>query len=87
MLIPGYHTDSEKVQLVYLLKEIRKLRKDVGAYIEHFYHDENTIIIKLTNGILKVQEAFLEKHFSENGELTEKEIKQLADSFTNSTII
>lgn len=87
MLSPDYHNDSEKVLLTYLLAEIRKVRNDVGGYIEHFYHDEETIIIKLTNGILKIQEAFLEKHFSANGDLTEKEIKQLADSFTNSTII
>jgi len=87
MLISNYHNDSEKVRLFNLLAEIRKLRTDLGGYIEHFYFNEETIIIKLTNGILKIQEAFLEKHLSENGELSENEIKHLADSFTNSTII
>jgi hypothetical protein len=87
MLIPNHHNDSEKIQLLYLLAEMRKLRKDMGGYIEHYYHNEDTIVVKLTNGILKIKEKFLEQYSVENTELSDKELQKLADGFVVSTIV
>ena len=86
MLNPNQHNDVQKVQLLTLLAEIKKIRKDIGGYIEHFYHNEQTIIVKLSNGIFKIKEPVLEKHFSEEGKLSDKELKKLAESFVVSTM-
>nr|WP_294898964.1 hypothetical protein [uncultured Pedobacter sp.] len=86
MLIPNYHNDSEKIQLLKLLAEMQNLRKDMGAYIEHYYHDEDTIIVKLTNGILKIKEAFMEQYPNADAKLNAPEIKKLAEGFVDSTV-
>ncbi|HTN21573.1 MAG TPA: hypothetical protein VL125_13910 [Pelobium sp.] len=87
MLTPNHHNDSEKIQFLYLLSEMRKLRKDMGGYIEHYYHNEDTIVVKLTNGILKIEEKFLEQYSAERTEPFDKELRKLADGFVVSTII
>lgn len=81
MPAPNQHTDSEKTQLLNLLIEIRKLRKDIGGYIEHYYHNENTIVIKLTNGILKIKEYLLDQITQKNTEVVDREAKKLAEGF------
>jgi len=87
MLIPNHHNDSEKIQLMYLLTELRKTRKDMGGYIEHYYHNEDTIILKLTNGILKIKEKFLEQYSPENSEISDTDLKKMAEGFVVSTIV
>lgn len=85
MLIPNYHTDSETNRLLFLLAEMKKPRKDMGGYIEHYFHDEDTIVLKLTNGVLKIDEKFFEKFDAYTDELFSKEIKKLAEGFICST--
>jgi hypothetical protein len=87
MLTPNHHNDSEKIQLLYLLSEMRKLRKDMGGYIEHYYHNEDTIVVKLTNGILKIEEKFLEQYSTANTEISDNELQKLANGFVVSTIV
>ncbi|WP_026063220.1 hypothetical protein [Pedobacter arcticus] len=87
MLTPNQHNDSEKTRLLSLLSEVRKLQKDMGGYIEHYYHTEDTIIIKLTNGVLKIKEAFIEQYPNADTKLDIPEIKRLAESFIVSTIV
>lgn len=87
MLIQNYHNDSEKVQLLNLLAELKKKRKDMGAYIEHFYSDEKTIMVKLTNGILKINEQLLEQSANNDKEVMVKELKKLAEGFVVATIV
>ncbi|HEX7365940.1 MAG TPA: hypothetical protein VF273_02535 [Pelobium sp.] len=83
MLIQNHYNDSEKVRLLSLLTALQKIRKDMGAYIEHYYHNEDTIIIKLTNGIVKINEAFLERYPNSNVALADKELNKLAEAFVN----
>ncbi len=87
MLTPDYHNDTETTKLLILLKELRKIRKNMGGYIEHFYHNENTIVIKLTNGVLEIQEKVFEKYTSKDVKPDTKELEKLADGFVNSTIL
>ena len=87
MLSPSSQKDSEQTQLLNMLAEMRTLRKDIGGYIEHYYHNEDTIIIKLTNGILKIKERFLEQYVKTPDELTESALKNLADGFVVSTLM
>lgn len=86
MLLQNYHNDSEKIQLLNLLAEIRVLRNEMGGYIEHSYLNENTIIVKLTNGILKIKEQFLEQYGKKESGFDDKELKKLADGFVVSTM-
>ncbi len=85
MLVQSQHNDSEKTQLLHLLAEMKKLRKDLGGYIEHYYHTEDTIVIKLTNGTLKIKEQFLNKYFSVDATPSDKDLAQLVQSFVNAT--
>ncbi|HET8827695.1 MAG TPA: hypothetical protein VFM79_00055 [Pelobium sp.] len=87
MLIQNYHNDSEKVQLLNLLAELKKQRKEMGGYIEHFYSDEKTIMVKLTNGILKIDEQLLQPSTNNDTEAVIKELKKLAEGFVVATIV
>ncbi len=80
MLTPNSQKDAQTNALLEILACIKSLEPKLGAYIEHFYDKDDTIIMKLTNGTLKIKEPLLEKQLSE-AELSESELNKIAKTF------
>lgn len=87
MLIPDFHNDIQQKCLIELLSKLRGMRKDLGGYIEHYYHNEKIIMVKLTNGVLKIEDRLFEKHCAGEVDLSDKELKKLATSFSIGTFL
>ena len=75
------HLDSFKNNLIHLIKKIKDIQPDLGAYIEHFHYNENVIIVKLTNGFLKVNELILSDYQRGIEDITEEELVQIGQTF------
>ena len=75
------HLDAFKNDLIYLIRKVKDIQPNLGAYIEHFHYNENVIIIKLTNGFLKVNELILQNHQKGIEDITEKELDQIGKTF------
>lgn len=73
---PYYNED-----LIELIKKVKELHKDFGGYIEHFYYNDETIIVKLTNGFIKISETILEQHKLGIEAVSEAELKKIGNTF------
>lgn len=73
--------DAQRNDLVYLLKEIKLSLPFIGSYIEHFHYTDNIIIVKLTNGFIKIEETVLEKYHNGRQLLDAIELKKIGDTF------
>lgn len=81
MPLKDLNADAQRSDLVYLLKEVKLISPFIGSYIEHFHFTENIIIVKLTNGFIKIEETLLEKYQSGREVLTATEFKKIGDTF------
>jgi hypothetical protein len=75
------NADAQRSDLVFLLKEVKLISPLIGSYIEHFHFTDNVIIVKLTNGFIKVEEKLLEKFHTRNELLNALELKKIGDTF------
>ncbi|WP_442795053.1 hypothetical protein [Pelobium manganitolerans] len=75
--------NKDQQQLIKLVNALREGNGNMGAYVEHFYDEQEAIVIKLSNGILKLSEADLVK-FSQRAKPDKVLLKQLARSFSTS---
>ena len=57
--------NSLKYDINNLINRVKLLKPELGGYIEHFHYNENIIIVKLSNGFLKINESLLQI-FQEN---------------------
>ena len=81
MLLKDINEDAQRSDLVYLLKEVKLISPFIGAYIEHFDYLDNIIIVKLTNGFIKIEESILEKYHNGRELLNPLELKKIGDTF------
>lgn len=81
MPINDTNEDAQRSDLVYLLKEVKLSLSFIGSYIEHFHYTDNIIIVKLTNGFIKVEETVLEKYHKGRELLNASELKKIGDTF------
>lgn len=73
--------EAQRSDLVYLLKEVKLMLPFIGSYIEHFHFTDNIIIVKLTNGFIKIEETILEKYHSGREVLSAVDLKKIGDTF------
>ena len=81
MSFKDINVDAQRSDLVYLLKEVKLILPFIGSYIEHFHYTDNIIIVKLTNGFIKIEEALLEKYHNGRELLNPLELKKIGDTF------
>jgi hypothetical protein len=81
MAIVDIDSDAQKNDLIYLIRRAKALQPDLGAYIEHFHYSDNVIVIKLTNGFIKINESMLLKHKAGQEEFTQKELLKIGHTF------
>ncbi|MFC5285221.1 hypothetical protein [Pedobacter alpinus] len=81
MRIPDLENSIYKNDLTELIKKVKTLHKDLGGYIEHFYYNDQIIIVKLTNGIIKINETVLEKHQTDVESVSDEELKKIGSTF------
>ena len=81
MPINDTNEDAQRSDLVYLLKEVKLSLSFIGSYIEHFHYTDNIIIVKLTNGFIKVEETVLKKYHNGRELLDVSELKKIGDTF------
>lgn len=75
------YTEAKRSDLLYLLRELKLIFPFVGSYIEHFYYTDRVIIVKLTNGFIKIEETILEKYQSGIEALVADDYKKIGDTF------
>nr|MBC7614249.1 hypothetical protein [Pseudopedobacter sp.] len=81
MAIVDINSDVQKNDLIYLIRRVKALQTDLGAYIEHFHYSDDIIIVKLTNGFIKINESLLLKHQVGQDEVTQKELLKIGNTF------
>lgn len=81
MIVKDLNTDPEKVAIILLIKKIKQLTPIIGAYIEHFAYSEHDIIIKLTNGFLKVKAHLIDEVVLKNNEVSLLELEKASKTF------
>ncbi len=81
MPINNINANVFKNDLIVLIKQVKVFQPDLGAYIDHFHYNENIIIIKLTNGFLKINEMILLQHQQGNEVIAEKELIKIGETF------
>ena len=75
------HLNTIKSDLIILIKKVKVLKPELGAYIEHFHYNENTIIIKLTNGFLKISESVLVIFQENEAALSDMDLHKIGITF------
>ncbi len=81
MAIVDINSDVQKNNLIYLIRRVKALQPDLGSYIEHFHYSDNVIIVKLTNGFIKISESMLLKHQEGQEEVSQKELLKIGHTF------
>ncbi|MEO5912173.1 MAG: hypothetical protein ABIP95_14880 [Pelobium sp.] len=79
-------SEAQKNDLIYLIRKVKAYKAEIGAYIEHFHYNDNVIIIKLTNGFIKVNETILLKHQHSSEILTDKELIKIGGTFVQTLL-
>jgi hypothetical protein len=74
-------SEAQKNDLIYLINKVKAYCKDLGSYIEHFYYTDNIVIVKLTNGFIKVNETTLLQHYASSESVKEVELKKIGATF------
>ena len=74
-------SEAQKNDLIYLLNKVKAYYKELGSYIEHFYYTDNIVIVKLTNGFVKVNESTLLQHYTKSESVQEGELKKIGATF------
>lgn len=74
-------TETQRSDLVFLLKEVKMTSPLIGSYIEHFLFTDNIIIVKLTNGFIKIDENLFVKYKIGRELLPVSELKKIGDTF------
>ena len=86
MSLKDINEDAQRSDLVYLLKEVKLILPFIGSYIEHFPYTDNIIIVKLTNGFIKIEETLLEKYHNGRELLNAFELKRIGDTFEKTLV-
>jgi len=81
MTVIDFNTDSGKVAIILLLQKIKIIKPEIGAYIEHFFSNEQDIIIKLTNVFLKVKAYMLNNVAKHNNDFCSQDLEKVATTF------
>lgn len=81
MTVKGLNTDPEKVAIILLIQKIKFFNPQMGAYIEHFSCTNQDIIIKLTNGFLKIKQYLVNEGVPQNNEFSVLELEKVAKKF------
>ena len=75
------NADAQRSDLVFLLKEVKLISPFIGSYIEHFHFTDNIIILKLTNGFIKIEENIFDKFHNGKELLDALELKKIGETF------
>lgn len=86
MAILDFNPDDQKSDLIVLIKKVKGVKPDLGAYIEHFHYSDDIIIVKLTNGFIKINEDLLLKHQADKEMISHKELMKIADTFIQTVL-
>ncbi len=86
MAITDFNTEGQRGDLIYLIKKVKACHAELGSYIEHFHYNENVIIIKLTNGFIKLNESILKKHQKGTEPVNDKELMRIGASFVKTLL-
>lgn len=86
MAILDFNPDDQKSDLIVLIKKVKGVKPDLGAYIEHFHYSDDIIIVKLTNGFIKINEDLLLKHQADKEMISHKELTKIADTFVQTVL-
>ncbi len=81
MTVKDLNSDPEKVAIILLIQKIKVFNPEIGAYIEHFPYTEQDIIIKLTNGFLKIKEYLIDEVARQNNDFSLVELEKSAKTF------
>ena len=81
MNVSTHNSDPEKLAIILLVQKIKVYEPQLGAYIEHFPYSEQDIIIKLTNGFLKVKEYLIDSVARNNNDISLVELEKCAKTF------
>lgn len=81
MSLLDFNSEAQKNDLIYLIRKVKAYKAEIGVYIEHFHYNDNVIIIKLTNGFIKVNETILQKHQQGSDVVTDKELIKIGGTF------
>lgn len=81
MNVHNLNSDPEKIAIILLVQKIKIYQPEIGAYIEHFPYSEQDIIIKLTNGFLKVKEYLVDSVARNNNDISLVELEKSAKTF------
>nr|WP_271543485.1 hypothetical protein [Pelobium sp.] len=71
---------------MFLIKKVKAYQPDLGAYIDHFHYNDDMIIIKLTNGFLKINDAIIEKHQNGVEPILDQELIKIGETFEKTII-
>ena len=83
---PIFISDKEKLAIILLVKKIKVFESQIGAYIEHYPITEQDIVIKLTNGYVKIQEYLVDSVARNNSDISISELEKSAKTFTKSLL-
>lgn len=86
MLTSHLNSDTQKAVIINLVNKLKKQQTDLGGYIEHFYYNERIIIVKLTNGFIKINELLIEKYHTEADAITENELLKICNTFVKTQL-
>ncbi len=81
MTVKDLSSDPEKVAIILLIQKIKVFNHELGAYIEHYSYTEQDIIIKLTNGYLKIKEYLVDEVARNNNDFTLPELEKSSKTF------
>ena len=81
MTVKDLSSDPEKVAIMLLIQKIKVFNPAIGAYIEHYSYTEQDIIIKLTNGYLKIKEYLINEVARNNNDFTLPELEKYSKTF------
>lgn len=80
--------DEERNAINKLLQEIKKINHEIGFYVHHYYINSYYIIIKLTNGYLKISKRLLDNALiSIDAQINAAHLKRAIQSFVKVNLI
>jgi hypothetical protein len=81
MIVSLHNSDLEKIAIILLLQKIKIFQPEIGSYIDHFPYNEQDIVIKLTNGYLKVKEYLGDSIDLNNNDISLLELEKFSKTF------
>ena len=86
MAINSVHLNAIKENLIFLIGKVKVIKPELGSYIDHFHYSENTIIIKLTNGFLKINESVLMSFQEDEASLSDMDLFKIGITFEKTVL-